>query len=137
MCENNNLTGEIISTASGILAVSGFNFDLDLQDKGEDKEADFGENDREIIIIECDTEDKLQEITATGTQKGMRSTDILCLLHQAIRRIQGKDIPWWHPLKTGNRDSTRKAGGSVFGKVVSETEVDMDDLEDMVVNWFE
>lgn len=40
------------------------------------------------------TEDKLQEITAVGIQKGMRSPDILRLLHQAIRRIQGKDIPW-------------------------------------------
>jgi hypothetical protein len=30
MCENNNLTGEIISSASGLLAVAGFNFELDL-----------------------------------------------------------------------------------------------------------
>ena len=37
----------------------------------------------------------------------------------------------WQPA------STREGSGSVFGKVVSETEVDMDDLEDMVVNWFE
>jgi len=50
---------------------------------------------------------------------------------------EGKDLPWWHPLKTGSRDSTRKTGASVFGKVVSEAEVDLDDLEDMVVNWFE
>lgn len=50
---------------------------------------------------------------------------------------EGKDLPWWHPLKTGDRNSTRKTGNSVYGKVVSETEVDMDDLEDMVVNWFE
>jgi hypothetical protein len=55
------------------------------------------------------TEDKLQEITATGTQKGMRSTDILCLLHQAIRRIQGKDIPWSYDyLNTCIIDSLNK-----------------------------
>lgn len=30
MCENSNLTGEIITTASGLLAIAGFNFDLDL-----------------------------------------------------------------------------------------------------------
>jgi hypothetical protein len=29
------------------------------------------------------------------------------------------------------------AGQSVFGKVVSEEDVDLDDLEDMVVDWFE
>ena len=30
MCENSNLTGEIITTASGLLAIAGFNFDIDL-----------------------------------------------------------------------------------------------------------
>lgn len=50
---------------------------------------------------------------------------------------QGKDLPWWHPLKTGDPLSTKKAGASVYGKVVSETEVDEDDLEDMVVDWFD
>jgi len=48
----------------------------------------------------------------------------------------GKDIPWWHPLKTGDPDSTRKTGNSVFGKVVSEDDIDPEDLEDMVVDWF-
>ena len=48
----------------------------------------------------------------------------------------GKDIPWWHPLKMGDPDSTRKTGNSVFGKVVSEDDIDPEDLEDMVVDWF-
>lgn len=47
-----------------------------------------------------------------------------------------QDLPWWHPLKTGDPSSTRKAGASVAGKAVSETLVDPDDLEDMVVDWF-
>ncbi len=48
----------------------------------------------------------------------------------------GEDLPWWHPLRTGDPASTRKAGASVRGKVVSENEVDPEDLEDMVVDWF-
>lgn len=49
----------------------------------------------------------------------------------------GQDLPWWHPLKTGDANSPLRAGGTVFGKVVSESEIDEDDLEDMVVNWFD
>lgn len=48
----------------------------------------------------------------------------------------GQDLPWWHPLKTGDPASTKRAGASVYGKVVGETDVDPDDLEDMVVDWF-
>ena len=49
----------------------------------------------------------------------------------------GEDLPWWHPLRSGNVKSVILAGQSVLGKVVSENEVDLDDLEDMVVDWFE
>lgn len=48
----------------------------------------------------------------------------------------GKDLPWWHPLVSGNPRSTLKAGVSVLGKAVSESEIDPEDLEDMVVDWF-
>lgn len=46
---------------------------------------------------------------------------------------EGKPLPDWHPLKTGDRDSTRKAGVGVHGTLVSEIEVDDDDLEDHIV----
>lgn len=49
----------------------------------------------------------------------------------------GQDLPWWHPLKTGDPNSARRAGRTVYKKVVSEAEVDEADLEDMVVNWFD
>ena len=39
----------------------------------------------------------------------------------AYRRLhEGKDLPDWHPLVTGDPDSTHKAGVSVRGQVVSE-----------------
>ncbi|MFZ3070554.1 MAG: YcgN family cysteine cluster protein [Anaerolineaceae bacterium] len=48
----------------------------------------------------------------------------------------GKDLPWWHPLHSGNAKSVALSGASICGKVVSENEVDPDDMEDMVVDWF-
>ena len=49
----------------------------------------------------------------------------------------GEELAWWHPLRSGNAKSVILAGQLVFGKVVSEEDVDLDDLEDMVVDWFE
>lgn len=41
----------------------------------------------------------------------------------AYRRLaDGKDLPEWHPLLTGDPDSVHEAGVSAKGKVVSETE---------------
>ena len=37
---------------------------------------------------------------------------------------EGKDLPAWHPLVTGDPDSTHKAGQSVAGKIISEDHVD-------------
>ena len=37
---------------------------------------------------------------------------------------EGKPLPQWHPLLTGNKDSTHDSGNSVRDKVISELEVD-------------
>jgi hypothetical protein len=37
---------------------------------------------------------------------------------------EGKPLPDWHPLVTGEADSTRRAGQSVCGLVISEDEAD-------------
>jgi uncharacterized cysteine cluster protein YcgN (CxxCxxCC family) len=47
---------------------------------------------------------------------------------------EGKDLPSWHPLVSGNGKSVHKAGISVRGKVVSGKDVEEDDLPDYVVD---
>jgi uncharacterized protein len=53
------------------------------------------------------------------------------------RRVaEGKDLPNWHPLKTGDPDSVRAAGISLHGRDLGrEGEVEIDDLPDRVVDW--
>lgn len=45
----------------------------------------------------------------------------------------GKPLPEWHPLMTGDSDSTRSANMTVTDKVISDADVNMDDLEDYLV----
>lgn len=46
---------------------------------------------------------------------------------------EGRDLPDWHPLVTGDRRSTSHAGASVSGRAVSE--LDAGPLEHHVVTW--
>lgn len=47
---------------------------------------------------------------------------------------EGKDLPLWHPLISGDPDTVHKAGASVRGKVVSARDVAEEDLPDYVVD---
>lgn len=46
---------------------------------------------------------------------------------------EGKDLPTWHPLVTGDPNSTIKAGRSVQGRCVDERVAG--DFEDHLVSW--
>ena len=46
---------------------------------------------------------------------------------------QGKDLPDWHPLVTGDPFSASKAGKSVREIGISQEEIDMDKIEDYVL----
>lgn len=52
-----------------------------------------------------------------------------------VRVDQGKDLPNWHHLITGRRDSILKAKKSAAKRCISETDIDADDIEDYVVRW--
>jgi uncharacterized cysteine cluster protein YcgN (CxxCxxCC family) len=52
----------------------------------------------------------------------------------AYRLVQeGQDLPWWHPLVSGDPETVVQAGVSVRGKVLRER--DAGALEDHVASW--
>jgi hypothetical protein len=54
----------------------------------------------------------------------------------AYRRLaEGRGLPSWHPLITGDPASVRLAGQQVCGRTVCED--DADDLENHLVDWFD
>lgn len=57
----------------------------------------------------------------------MPATCAYRLLHE------GRALPDWHPLRTGDPDSVHRAGMSVRGWTVPEFEVDPDDWEDHII----
>jgi uncharacterized protein len=59
----------------------------------------------------------------------MPSTCAYRLLHE------GKDLPWWHPLVSGDRRTVHQAGISVRHRAISETEIDEDNIEERIVGW--
>jgi uncharacterized cysteine cluster protein YcgN (CxxCxxCC family) len=46
---------------------------------------------------------------------------------------EGQDLPWWHPLVSGDAATVESVGVSVRGRVVSERAAG--DLEDHIVDW--
>ena len=49
--------------------------------------------------------------------------------------LEGKDLPVWHPLLSGSENSVHKSGNSVKGRVRKQTDIDIRELENYVVEW--
>lgn len=45
----------------------------------------------------------------------------------------GKPLPEWHPLITGNPESVKQAGAAISSYAIKESQVD--DLEDYIIEW--
>lgn len=48
---------------------------------------------------------------------------------------EGKGLPAWHPLVSGDSNSVRKAGMSITGYAIKESAVD--DMEDYIISWLD
>lgn len=56
----------------------------------------------------------------------------------AYRRLaEGRDLPWWHPLVSGDQKTVFQAGVSICERAVPEENVDMDGIESRIVDWFD
>lgn len=54
----------------------------------------------------------------------------------AYRRVaEGKPLPNWHYLLSGDRDSVIKAKKSVAKRCISESDIDEEQIEDYIVRW--
>lgn len=54
----------------------------------------------------------------------------------AYRRLhEGKDLPRWHYLRTGSRQSIVKAKKSAAGRCISEQDVHEADIDTYIVRW--
>ena len=80
---------------------------------------------RKTIVTDCVilTTDRLEQIP------WMPATCSYRLIYE------GKDLPDWHPLVTGDPDSTHQAGQSVAGQIISEDDIDEDDLPSHIKDW--
>jgi len=51
------------------------------------------------------------------------------------RLVEGKPIPEWHPLISGSKSAMHKGGFSVRGKIISESAIVAENLEDYIAIW--
>ncbi|MEM7357595.1 MAG: YcgN family cysteine cluster protein [Pseudomonadota bacterium] len=49
--------------------------------------------------------------------------------------LEGKELPAWHHLHSGSRDTIHEAGHSVRGRTRFAREVNLEELENYVVDW--
>jgi uncharacterized cysteine cluster protein YcgN (CxxCxxCC family) len=46
---------------------------------------------------------------------------------------EGEDLKWWHPLVSGDPNTVHEAGISIKDKVISEAEIDPDEVIDHIM----
>ena len=80
---------------------------------------------RKLLVPEC--------LVLTPDQ--LATEDLSWFPHTCAYRLlsEGKTLPWWHPLVSGNPETVYEAGVSVRYRVISEALID--DIETRIVTW--
>ena len=50
---------------------------------------------------------------------------------------EGKNLPQWHPLISGDTESVHISGNSIKDKVYSENHIHPDEVEEYIIHWVE
>ena len=81
--------------------------------------------------------DRLSEVEDCLDVRRMRSAELAWMPNTcAYRRIaEGKSLPDWHPLLSGDPASVTSAGVAVAGRTISEEHADLDNLETEIIEW--
>ena len=63
--------------------------------------------------------------------------EIDCMPPSCAYRLlhEGKDLPWWHHLVSGDPELVHEVGISVRGRAVSETGLSDQEIEERIVKW--
>ena len=92
-------------------------------------------DDRTCRCTRYDARMRLVEDCVQVTPKLARTAKWLPATCAYRRLAEGKDLPIWHPLRSGDANSVFRAGIAIRGRTVSERGVHPSDLECMVVTW--
>lgn len=95
----------------------------DLFDKKSGDCADY--ENRQAIIPEC----------VRLTQDNLEDLQWMPLSCSYRRIMEGRGLPKWHHLITGNNNSVHEQKKSVLGRVVFEHEIEEDELEEHIITW--
>ena len=95
----------------------------DLFDKGSGDCADY--DNRQALIPGCVrlTQDNLADLAWMPPSCSYR------------RIMEGRGLPKWHHLITGDSQSVHHQKKSVLGRVVFEHEIEEDELEEHIITW--
>ena len=80
---------------------------------------------------------RLEEVEDCLDVRSMNAAELAWMPRScAYRRLaEGKSLPRWHPLITGDPQSTAHARMAVAGRTISETMADLDQLEAEIIEW--